>query len=208
MGKRWIVFSLLFIGLLPDKANAQSCQQICSQLYSFSRQSRGDWAFVQEVQRLSNACQSCQLQQRVRPQATNPQPTLPQWNSQPVEPVLSAHDRALAKAFTTLDSLGEWAMRGAVLPQGAPLSAGTVKAETYTPPPDYVDPFAQKGPTTITSKGNGYASGNIYDPNQQSSLKPAQQANQPTTSLGPNTTYPYSAPCSGFNAPDGSSPCK
>lgn len=136
------------IVLTLSGARAQSCQQICNQAYAFGRQSRGDLAFIQQMQQLSNACQSCQLSERVRPRASNPPPSTPTWTP----PVETEQEKAVSRSMQeVLERTGDWAMRGKILPQGAPLSSGTVQMETVKIPDGYVDPFAQRAPSVTSS---------------------------------------------------------
>lgn len=199
-------FSLSILAAFTTSTTAQDCQQICSQMNAFARQSRGDWAFVQQMQQLSNACQSCQLQQRVRPQVSTPPPTMPQWTP----PVQTEQEKAQGRAMNEVfERQGEWIMRGKVLPGNIPLSSGTVQMEIVKIPDSYVDPFAQRAPSVShATSSRPTVSGNIYDPNQQSHMQPTQSPNQPSTNLGPATTYPSYPPCTGFNAPGSNvSPC-
>jgi hypothetical protein len=182
---RTVLTTLLACGVaLPsvEGASAQNCQAICNQAYSFARQSRGDLAFIQQFQQLQNACQSCQLQQRVRPQANNPPPAqMPKWNP----PVQTEREKAIGKAMEeVMQRTGDWAMRGAVLPKGAPLSGETVKMETVKIPDGYVDPFAARALSTSSSTSVSKPSGNIWNPNQQSHMTPgtAPTVQSPATS--------------------------
>ena len=196
-----------FTSFFTAPSEAQNCQQICNQVYSFARQSRGDWAYVQQLQQLSNACQSCQLSSRVRPQSSPP-PSMPKWTP----PVETEHERAVSREMSkVLESTGNWAMRGAVLPKGVPLSSGTVQMEVVKVPEGYEDPFAQRGPPTYSSTTPTTPSrptGSIWDPNHQSNMQPPQSPGSASTSAGPPISYPPVAPCTGFNAPGSNvSPC-
>jgi hypothetical protein len=76
------------LALCPSSAAAQyrgDCSSICAQVQSFAGQSRGDYAFIMELQRLSNACQACQMQSRwgPSPEAAPPQVNPPRFDSAP-----------------------------------------------------------------------------------------------------------------------------
>jgi hypothetical protein len=110
MDKRHILpISVVALALSPSYALAQyrgDCKSICTQVQSFARQSRGDSAFVVELQKLSNACQACQQQSRWNPspQAEPPQVEIPRFDSAP-PPQQSASSNFLSKVLIDLGSL-------------------------------------------------------------------------------------------------------
>ncbi len=139
-------------------ASGDACQAICQQVETFARQSRGDIGFVMELQRLSNACQSCQLRQRVRPYEPPPATAVPQWSPTPSVPA----DTPIIREYGRLNErVGNWAMRGQPLRKDIPLSSGVVQQEVYTPPPpsNYVDPFAAGRNAAPSSQSKPYNPG-------------------------------------------------
>jgi hypothetical protein len=160
MDKRYMLPMLVVaLAMSPSYAAAQyrgDCKSICAQVEPFARQSRGDQAFVAELQRLSKACQDCQMQSRwsPSPQAAPPQiKTLPRFDSAP-PPQQSASGNFLSRILIDLGSL--W--QGPKIAGGQVLSSDVQQRNLQVQPSAYAvekmlnDPWGKPAVATEPSQ--------------------------------------------------------
>jgi hypothetical protein len=189
MNNRYGTAVIALAALLPTYAAAQyrgNCSAICAQVESFARQSRGDWQFVQELQRLSNACQACQMQSRSRPE---PAPPVLQ------QPTVSARDRQVANALTALmSSMGSFIQstgyNNSVIPKDwNPDNIGDFltqqrennKINAPAPPPGLVESYDSKPNPNVKPSNQFEFSGSLLDPKDITHMSMPKAAAAPTT---------------------------
>lgn len=169
--------SLVVIFAFCASANAQDCSQYVGAKARAAWE--GNLALVYELDAQEKQC----LSQRQQPQyAPGPQYQPPPQNNF----VNSAQLRELS-------ALGGFVNRNAVLPQGIPLSSGTVMMQNAPAPPpaptNYVDPFAARWTPPVSTNSAPHVNGNIRDLNQVVREVPTEQADAPPPPSNPPTTF-------------------
>jgi hypothetical protein len=217
----------LFLGLATcaTGAEAQNCQALLNQILSGG--SNVEWAMAAS-QEYNSKCQGGQTVQpprnqepRFTPPTFNPQqnaaPYNPPRNAAPYNPPRNAAPTQNSTPNTALQELAALSqmlvMTQPPLPQGIPLSNGTVRQEApvvqQMASPDYVDPFAQRTPLSGSAPTSDpvRSYGSIWDPSQSVGLSPpaapSATPQQQSPKPGPCGLYGEvcNAPITGFDRP-------
>jgi hypothetical protein len=164
------------LALLPSYAAAQQfggdCSSICAQVESFARQTRGDYAFVVELQRLSNACQKCQMGSSWGPSPSAPPQAPPRLESAPQQSTIGSY------LFNFLSDLGShW--RGPTLNRDQYLSSDVQKRSFKATPEASAalekmlsDPYAEKSAMVKPPSQRSFDGTNLIGGSRSQGLPP------------------------------------
>jgi len=122
---------LAFIASEQDTVAQRQCDQMRSSLYQFAHQSRGDWAFVQELNQRQAAVDQCYQNSRYAPAPQHYAPA-------PAQPAPKIQD---SPAVLALDAFTQLVQGPAPVVGTESISQALGDDPAPTPPAGYVDRF-------------------------------------------------------------------